>query len=36
MRWFINDPNELSDEELDGIAGGGSTPPPPPPPGNNN
>jgi hypothetical protein len=32
MTWFISDPNdkdsnELTDEELDGVAGGGDIPP---------
>ncbi len=36
MHWFINDPDELSDEDLDDVAGGGTPPPPPPDPGNQN
>ena len=30
MTWFVNDPkdnDELTDEELDGVAGGGGIPP---------
>jgi hypothetical protein len=36
MSWFVNDPEdgELSDEELEDVAGAGSPPPPPPPAGN--